>query len=259
MTELSNHYIVQLKLIQCFSQGEVDAHSVMSDSLRPHRLQSARLLFPWGFSRQEYWSGLPCPPPGNLPNPGIKPRSSALPVDSLLTGPPREAHVSYTSIKNSDLKQMYYLKLHIRSLISHWAKIKVSAGLHYFEALKWEPNPCLFCLSSAILTSFNDFNQPVAQNWDLWVRLPEHYHSLHSSQFPLLIECRVTFYSTDQIVSVTCFKYINDFSHNWNKSQIPSVTYKAFLLLCPHVAILSPGSQSSIALIFFFFFYLQTF
>ena len=28
-----------------------------------------------GFSRQEYWSGLPCPPPGDLPNPGIKPVS----------------------------------------------------------------------------------------------------------------------------------------------------------------------------------------
>ena len=28
-----------------------------------------------GFSRQEYWSGLPCPPPGNLPDPGIKPAS----------------------------------------------------------------------------------------------------------------------------------------------------------------------------------------
>ena len=28
-----------------------------------------------GFSRQEYWSGLPCPPPGNLPDPGIEPRS----------------------------------------------------------------------------------------------------------------------------------------------------------------------------------------
>ena len=27
-----------------------------------------------GFSRQEYWSGLPCPPPGDLPNPGIEPR-----------------------------------------------------------------------------------------------------------------------------------------------------------------------------------------
>ena len=30
-----------------------------------------------GFSRQEYWSGLPCPSPGNLPNPGIEPRSLA--------------------------------------------------------------------------------------------------------------------------------------------------------------------------------------
>ena len=28
-----------------------------------------------GFSRQEYWSGWPCPPPGDLPNPGIKPMS----------------------------------------------------------------------------------------------------------------------------------------------------------------------------------------
>ena len=36
-----------------------------------------------GFSRQEYWSGLPCPPPGNLLEPGIKPGSLALQVDSL--------------------------------------------------------------------------------------------------------------------------------------------------------------------------------
>ena len=33
-----------------------------------------------GFSRQEYWSGLPCPPPGDLPNPGIKPASLMLPA-----------------------------------------------------------------------------------------------------------------------------------------------------------------------------------
>ena len=36
-----------------------------------------------GFSRQEYWSGLPSPPPGNLPNGGIEPESPALQVDSL--------------------------------------------------------------------------------------------------------------------------------------------------------------------------------
>ena len=39
-----------------------------------------------GFSRQEYWSRLPCPPPGDLPNPGMEPtspESPALQVDSL--------------------------------------------------------------------------------------------------------------------------------------------------------------------------------
>ena len=41
-----------------------------------------------GSSRQEYWSGLPCPPPGSLPNRGIKPRSLALQADSLPFEPP---------------------------------------------------------------------------------------------------------------------------------------------------------------------------
>ena len=36
-----------------------------------------------GFSRQEYWSGLPFPSPGDLPDPGIKPSSPALQADSL--------------------------------------------------------------------------------------------------------------------------------------------------------------------------------
>ena len=61
---------------------------VASDSLRPYVLCSARLLCPRGFSRQEYCSGLPCTPPGDLPDPGIKPRSSALQVDSLPSEPP---------------------------------------------------------------------------------------------------------------------------------------------------------------------------
>ena len=38
-----------------------------------------------GFSRQEYWSGLPFPSPGDLPDPAIKPGSPALQADSLLT------------------------------------------------------------------------------------------------------------------------------------------------------------------------------
>ena len=45
-----------------------------------------------GFSKQEYWSGLPCPPPEDIPNPGIKPRSPTLQIDSLpaeLPGKPK--------------------------------------------------------------------------------------------------------------------------------------------------------------------------
>ena len=68
-------------LISC----ESESRSVVSDSLQLHGLQTAKLLCPWRFSRQEYWSGLPCPPPGDLPNPGIEPGSPALQVDSLPT------------------------------------------------------------------------------------------------------------------------------------------------------------------------------
>ena len=41
-----------------------------------------------GFSRQEYWSGFPFPSPGDLPDPGIKPRSPALWADALPSEPP---------------------------------------------------------------------------------------------------------------------------------------------------------------------------
>ena len=55
-----------------------------------HGLYPARLLCPLGFSRQEYWRGLPHPPPWDLPNPGIKLRSPTLQADSLLSEPPRK-------------------------------------------------------------------------------------------------------------------------------------------------------------------------
>ena len=40
-----------------------------------------------GFSRQEYWSGLPFSSPGDLPDPGIEPRSPALQADTLTSEP----------------------------------------------------------------------------------------------------------------------------------------------------------------------------
>ena len=60
---------------------------VMSDSATPWTVVHQAPPF-MGFSRQEYWSGLPFPSPGDLPDPGIKPRSSALQADALTSEPP---------------------------------------------------------------------------------------------------------------------------------------------------------------------------
>ena len=54
-----------------------------------------------GFSRQEYWSGLPCPPPGDLPDPGIEPRSPALQVDSFLSEPPGSPEEALSNLQTS--------------------------------------------------------------------------------------------------------------------------------------------------------------
>ena len=61
--------------------------SVMIDSLQPVDCSPPGSSV-HGISGQEYWSGLPFPSPGDLPGPGIKPRSPALQADSLLSEPP---------------------------------------------------------------------------------------------------------------------------------------------------------------------------
>ena len=56
--------------------------SVMSDSVTPWTV-AYEAPPSMGFSRQEYWSGLPFPSPGDLPDPGVEPRSPALQADAL--------------------------------------------------------------------------------------------------------------------------------------------------------------------------------
>ena len=62
--------------------------AVISNSLQYHGLYLTRLPLPMEFSRQEYWSELPCPYPADVPNPGIEHASSALKADSLPSEPP---------------------------------------------------------------------------------------------------------------------------------------------------------------------------
>ena len=63
------------------------SRSVVPDSATPWRV-AHQAPPPMGLSRQEYWSGLPFPSPGDLPDPVIKSRSLALQVDSLPSEPP---------------------------------------------------------------------------------------------------------------------------------------------------------------------------
>ena len=64
------------------------SHSVMSNSFLTPWTIACKVPLSMEFSRQEYWSGLPFPSLGDLPDPGTKPASLALQADSLLSKPP---------------------------------------------------------------------------------------------------------------------------------------------------------------------------
>ena len=88
--ELSQKVVKDLKVPDCFSSSSLSvlSCSVVSDSFVTPWTVTDQAPPSLGFSRQEYWSGLPFPSPGDLPNPGIEPRSPALQVESLPSGPP---------------------------------------------------------------------------------------------------------------------------------------------------------------------------
>ena len=76
------------------------SHSVMSEAMQPHGLQPARLLCPWGFPRQEYWSGL------HSSRGSSQPRSPSLQVDSLPSEPPGKSQVTPTPCYTPDQFQV---------------------------------------------------------------------------------------------------------------------------------------------------------
>ena len=63
------------------------------------RLVANQAPLSMGFSRQEYWIGLPFPPLGDLPTPGIEPESFALQTGSLPSEPPRKLYLSLENRK----------------------------------------------------------------------------------------------------------------------------------------------------------------
>ena len=71
-----------------------------------------------GFSKQEYWSGLPLPSPGDLPDPGIEPRSPAFQADALTSEPPVKPGDMYSDQQKTMKEhncEMSYVKLSLKT------------------------------------------------------------------------------------------------------------------------------------------------
>ena len=89
-----------------------------------------------GFSRQEYWSGLPFPSPGDLPDPGIETRSSALGADALTSEPPGKRTEGGDSLFNflkvkseSESHSVMFYSFRPHGLYSPWHSLGQNTGM----------------------------------------------------------------------------------------------------------------------------------
>ena len=128
----------------------------------------ARLLCLWGFSRQEYWSGLPFLPPEDLPNPGIEPRSPALQADSLPSEPCSWGlifHPKFTLPLNLEIKSWVRgsqgkndFKLQMCTFFSPFE--------FKFSTLIWSmPSLCLILLLKVVVNVLGDFKNFLVVLW----------------------------------------------------------------------------------------------
>ena len=107
----------------CVCVCESESCSVMSNSLQPH--EACQALLSMEFSRQEYWSGLPFPSPGDFSDIGIKPRSPALQTDSLPSEPPGKPNMClmYVHILSTFLYMYTYTHTHTIFQLGHLLKL----------------------------------------------------------------------------------------------------------------------------------------
>ena len=89
-----------------------------------------------GFSRQEYWSGLPFPSPGDLPDPGVERGSPALQADALTSEPPGKppvhivAQYYFSILWKRELKPRLYTLLKSPLFMEFWGLYSVTLDKH---------------------------------------------------------------------------------------------------------------------------------
>ena len=102
-----------------------------------------------GFSRQEYWSGLPYPPPGDLPIPGIEPRSPAFQADSLPSEPlgnPSIIKIKWSQGPFPDKKNSFLSLLQLAMTFLEFFKTPFRAAIFWESSQSnFHPLSQLFC------------------------------------------------------------------------------------------------------------------
>ena len=93
-----------------------------------------------GFSRQEYWSGLLFPFPGDLPDPEIEPRSPALQADSLPSKPPGKPHYPCEHSSNCSLPRSSVHGI-FQARVLEWVAMSFSRGSSWPRDWTW-----VFCI-----------------------------------------------------------------------------------------------------------------
>ena len=125
-----------------------------------------------GFSKQEYWSGLPCPPPGDLPDPGIEPMS--------LTSPALAGGFFTVGTTRSPASHVYTWIVHLGSSCFSFWKVK-SAGVETTwsfpfqgqRGLLWRVGPGSWLLSSLLQVAESSLLWDTCSLWLSWSRYPK--------------------------------------------------------------------------------------
>ena len=112
------------------------------------------------FSRQEYWSGLPFPSPGDLPNPGIEPGSPALEADALTSEPPGKHFPYFSAVAFMRKAKPKVYSVHLQYMSSRTCILSFTQktlGLWIDLGLEIGKDITSFCCSGSSQTSLTKY------------------------------------------------------------------------------------------------------
>ena len=151
-----------------------------------------------GFSKQEYQSGLPCPPPGDLPNLGMEPTSPALQADSFLLSYQGSPKIDISSVQLSSVTQSCLI-LSTPRTAAHQASLSITNSRSLLKLMSTEPvipsNHLILCRPFLLLPSIFPSIKVFSNESVLCIRWPKccsfSFSISLSNEYSVLISFRI--------------------------------------------------------------------